>query len=101
MFTVRRLGVGGRLALTLTSTNCIESMISVARTAMGRVKRWKDGSMKKRWVAAGMLEAERSFRRIKGCKQMPVLVAAIRREVARRATIDETVTPPNYDQAIA
>jgi hypothetical protein len=68
---------------------------------MSRVKRWKDGSMKKRWVAAGMLEAERSFRRVKGCKQMPALVAAIRREVARRATIDEIVTPPEYDQAVA
>jgi len=100
MFTVRRLGVSGRLALTLTNTNCIESMISVARTAMGRVKNWKDGSMKKRWVAVGMLEAERNFRRVRGCKEMPTLVAALHREVAER-TIDETVTPPNYDQAAA
>ncbi len=29
MFTVRRLGVGGALAATLTTTNCIESMISI------------------------------------------------------------------------
>jgi putative transposase len=103
MFTVRRLGVAGRLALTLTNTNCIESMIGVARDAMGRVKRWKDGSMKKRWVAAGVLEAERSFRRVKGCAEMPTLVAAIRREVARRTAVNiaETVTPPNYDQAVA
>ncbi len=59
MFTVRRLGVDGRLARSLTTTNAIESMISVARTTMGNVKRWRDGRMKKRWVAAGMLEAER------------------------------------------
>ena len=95
MFTVRRLGVSGRLATTLTNTNCIESMISVARTAMGRVKRWKDGSMKKRWVAAGMLEAERSFRRVKGCKEMPTLVAALRRHA------EVPVTRPQYDQAAA
>jgi len=97
MFTVRRLGVNGRLAATLTNTNCIESMISVARTTMGNVKSWKDGSMKKRWVAAGMLEAERNFRRVRGCKQMPTLVAALRRQTAT----DETVTPDNYDQAAA
>lgn len=96
MFTVRRLGVSGRLAATLTNTNCIESMISVARTTMGNVKSWKDGSMKKRWVAAGMLEAERNFRRVRGCKEMPALVAAL-----RRATAGETVTPDNYDQAAA
>ena len=95
MFTVRRLGVSGRLALTLTNTNCIESMISVARTVMGRVKRWKDGSMKKRWVAAGMLEAERSFRRVKGCKEMSILVTALRHHVGL------PVTAETYDQEAA
>ena len=49
------------------------------------------------WVAAGMLEAERNFRRVRGCKQMPTLVAALRRQTAT----DETVTPDNYDQAAA
>jgi putative transposase len=96
MFTVRRLGIDGRLARTLTNTNCIESMISVTRTTMRHVKHWKDGSMKKRWVAAGMLEAERSFRRVKGCKEMPVLVTALRRHAASVA-----VTPPEYDQEAA
>lgn len=91
MFSVSRLGIGGRLAKTLTNTNAIESMISIARTTTGRVKRWQDGDMRRRWCAAGMLEAERSFRRVKGHKQMPQLVAAL----ARHA---KTVTPLNYDQ---
>jgi len=82
MFTVRRLGVEGRLARTLTTTNPIESMISIARTTMGHVKRWRDGTMKKRWLAAGLLEAERSFRPVKGCAEMPVLVDALRRHAA-------------------
>jgi hypothetical protein len=43
------------------------------------VKRWRDGQMVRRWVAAGMVNSERSFRRIKGCKDMPVLVAALAR----------------------
>jgi transposase-like protein len=77
MFTVARLGVAGRLRRTLTNTNCIESMISITRTTTGRVKRWRDGTMKKRWIAAGMLEAERSFRRIKGHADMPALVNAV------------------------
>jgi putative transposase len=77
MFTVRRLGVSDRLARTLTSTNPVESMISIARTTMRNVKRWKDGEMVCRWTAAGMLNAERSFRRVKGCTDMPTLVAAL------------------------
>ena len=96
MFTARRIGVTVSLAKNLTNTNCIESMISVARRTTGRVTRWKDGSMKKRWIAAGMLEAERSFRRIKGYTAMPKFVEALRREIASSA-----VTPVNYDHQAA
>src|SRR6266508_106862 len=81
MFTVRRLGVGGRLAASLTNTNCIESMISIARDTTRNVKRWRDGKMIKRWCAAGMLNAERSFRRLKGYRQMATFVAALARHV--------------------
>jgi len=81
MFTVRRLGLSDRLCRTLTNTNTIESMISVAKTTTRNVKRWRDGKMIKRWVAAGMLNAERSFRRIKGVKDMPTLLTALARHV--------------------
>lgn len=81
MFTVRRLGINGRLAATLTNTNCVESMISIARDTTKNVKRWRDGKMVKRWCAAGMINAERSFRRLKGHKQMPALVAALAHHV--------------------
>jgi transposase-like protein len=81
MFTVRRLGVSDRLARSLSNTNMIESMISIARTTTRNVKRWRDGTMVKRWAAAGMLNAERSFRRLKGCNDMPTLVAALGRHV--------------------
>jgi putative transposase len=79
MFTVARLGIDGRLAKTLTTSNPIESMISIARTTNRNVTRWRDGQMVLRWTAAGMLNAERSFRRVKGYKQMPQLVAALHR----------------------
>lgn len=67
----------------------------VVRTTICNVKNWQDGEMKKRWVAAGMLEAQRSFRRVRGYKQMPVLVAA----PCRHAGVP--VTPNNYDQQAA
>lgn len=102
MFTVRRLGAPDRLARSLSCTNAIESMISVVRTLTDRVKNWRDVKMVRRWVGVGMLEAERSFRRIKGCKDMPTLAAAVRREVAQRVADDDktnvSVTPKAYDQ---
>jgi transposase-like protein len=79
MFSVARLGVPKRLRVSLTNTNCIESMISIARDTTGRVKHWKNGTMKKRWIAASMLEAERSFRRIKGHADMPAFITAVHR----------------------
>jgi putative transposase len=91
MFTVARLGIDGRLAKTLTTSNPIESMISIARTTNRNVTRWKDGHMVLRWTAAGMLNAERSFRRIKGYKQMPQLVAALHRH-AHPETAGDTET---------
>jgi putative transposase len=92
MFTVARLGVSGRLRRSLTNTNCVESMISIARTTTGRVKHWRDGTMKKRWIAAGMLEPERSFRRIKGHANMPSFVAAV------HTATQPAVTPTNHAQ---
>ena len=45
MFTVRRLGVSDRLARTLTSTNPVESMISISHEHARNHKRWRDGQM--------------------------------------------------------
>jgi transposase-like protein len=79
MFTVTRLGITGTLARTLSTSNPIESMISIARTTNRNVTHWRDGQMVLRWTAAGMLNAQRCFRRVKGYKQMPQLVAALHR----------------------
>jgi hypothetical protein len=56
----------------------VASMISIARTTNRNVTRWRDGQMALRWTAAGMLNAEQSFRRIKGHKQLPQLIDALR-----------------------
>jgi putative transposase len=88
MFTVARLGIDGRLAKTLTTSNPVESMISIARTTNRNVTRWRDGQMVLRWTAAGMLNAERSFRRIKGHKQMPQLVDALHRHAHPETAAD-------------
>lgn len=77
--TLIRLGVGGKLAKTLSSTNPIESMIEIVRHTQRNVKRWQPGDMRKRWTAAGMLQAEAQFRRIIGYSQLAELVIAIER----------------------
>ena len=79
--TVTRLGLHGRLKATMASTNPCESMIDIVRATQRHVKSWRDGEMRLRWTAAGMLEAERQFRRVRGHREVPMLLAALRREV--------------------
>jgi putative transposase len=78
--TVTRLGLSGSLLDTFKSTNPIESMISIARDVTGNVKRWKNGKMVVRWMAAGLLDAEKRFRRVKGYRELPLLSRALRKE---------------------
>ena len=82
--TLTRLGIGAEswLGRTLQTTNPLESMLSVCRERARNVKRWRGGEMALRWTAAGMLDAERSFRRIKGFRDLPKLRAALRRHAA-------------------
>jgi putative transposase len=76
--TVRTLHLSDRLQRSLTTTNAIESLMSRTRHIKHNVKRWRNGKMIVRWVAVGILEAAKGFRRLKGCADMPKLVAALR-----------------------
>lgn len=72
--TVHRLGVGALLRRTLASTNPIESCMSTVRKVTRRVTRWQAGDHIARWTAAGLLEAEKGFRRMKGYRELRALV---------------------------
>lgn len=89
--TVNRLGIGPSLFRTFKSTNTIESMISVARTVSDNVKHWRNGSMILRWTAAGVLEAEKQFRRVNGFHDLQLLRIALERLVAERETTSASV----------
>ena len=75
--TVMDLNVGPTLLRTLSSTNPIENLNGTSRRITNRVKRWRGGKMAMRWVASALLEAEKSFRRVKGYREMPGLVSSL------------------------
>ena len=81
--TVLGVGLSERLQRSLATTNAIESLLSRTRHVQRHVKRWRGGTMVLRWVAAGVLEAAKGFRRVQGCQDMPALVAALRARDAR------------------
>lgn len=85
LFTINRLGLSPALCRALGSTNIIENPNSTARRKTARVTRWRDGEMVKRWVAAAFLDAEKSFRRILGYRDLWMLRAILNEDqVANR-----------------
>ena len=90
--TLQRLGIQGSLYRTLRSTNTIENLNGGVATYTRNVKRWKGGSMIVRWVSAAVLEAQKRFRRIRGYKEMPRLLAALERvEQEQETATDQQV----------
>jgi len=89
--TVLTLKLSPRLRRSLATTNAVESLISRTRLVKRNVKRWRGGQMMLRWVAAGVLEAVKGFRRLKGYAEMPTLVSVLRardRQLGLRAHED-------------
>jgi transposase-like protein len=87
--TVVRLGLSEWLERTMATTNPIENLNSSIRRITRNVKRW-DGTMVLRWVAASLGEAGKTFRKLRGYKGMPKLVAALRTHDATLGiTIDD------------
>jgi putative transposase len=78
MFTITELGIKGELARCLSSTNVIESPNSVVRRVSGRVTNYKDAEMALRWTAAGFLEAEKSFKKLRGHADLKILINSLR-----------------------
>src|SRR5207302_9169680 len=91
--TVHRLHVPQQLRMTLASTNVIESAFAIVERVCLNVKRWHGGDQRERWVGSGLLVAEKQFRRVKGHKQIPVLLRVLetlkpsRKEVATKRKV--------------
>lgn len=79
--TIHKLGLPDLLRKSLSSTNMIESTYSRYRHVTRNVKRWKNVEQKMRGAATALLEAERSFRKLRGFKSMSVLAAALEAHV--------------------
>jgi transposase-like protein len=79
--TLHRLGVYARLGLSFKTTNCIESINSMAERRCGKVKAWKNSSQKQRWFAAALLDIEPRLRRVRGYRELPCLREALMKDL--------------------
>jgi putative transposase len=71
------------LRRSLATTNNIENLVGSIRRVSRNVKRWRGADMIRRWASVGLFQAEKRFRRIKGYREMPKLVSALRTAEAK------------------
>jgi len=85
--TLHRLGVGTLLRRSLATTNIIESCFSTVEHVARNVKRWQGGDHIARWTAAGLLEAEKKFRKVKGYRELKELARKLNSHLTPQQTV--------------
>jgi putative transposase len=80
VLTLQRLGVTGALYRTLRSTNAIENLNGLVGHFARHVRRWRDGRMLVRWIATALQEVRRSFRRVRGHRELAALIRVLDRQ---------------------
>lgn len=76
-FTVNAMGLPPSLTRCLCTTNIIENPNGIVRRTSRRVTRYRDANMALRWTAAGFIEAQKSFRKIQGVRDLWILENAL------------------------
>ncbi len=90
ILTVIRMELPHELRRSLACTNIIENALGTVRQVSRNVKRWRNAEMALRWTAAGMMEAQKSFRRLKAYRQLPILRSALQDHM-RKAHADSAI----------
>jgi transposase-like protein len=85
--TVVRLGVSPFLYKTVCSTNPIESLNSSLERFAHRVKKWRGGDMKKRWLASAMIKTEKRMHRVRGFMGIRPLVKNMERVIGEQEVL--------------
>ena len=91
--TVMSLDLQEALARTLSSTNPIEFLNGRIRRTTHNVAKWDGGEMVMQWLAVALVEATKTFRKLRGHRGISKLVAALRAHDAKvkPVVVDATV----------
>ncbi len=90
ILTAIRLGLPQELRRSLACTNIIENAVGTVRQVSRNVKRWRNAEMALRWTAAGLMEAQKTFRRLKAYRQLPMLRSAMQHRM-QKAQADSAI----------
>jgi putative transposase len=84
--TLHRLGIWGGLRDSLRTTNIIESAFSTLRKKTKNITNWQDEPQVNRWMAHGLMEAEKKFRKVQGRRTL----TRLRRKLEERYSASQS-----------
>ena len=79
--TLHRLGLFEELGKSFKTTNIIESIQARIGQHTDKVDYWRNSDQKHRWIAASLLDIEPRLNKVSGMRYLPLLRAAIKREL--------------------
>jgi putative transposase len=91
--TLHRLGIFDELGRSLKTTNAIESLNSQLGRYLRKVKHWMHSDQRQRWVVMGILEAEKRMRRINHPENLPLLRAALQKNIKQNRLNSAEIEP--------
>jgi len=81
---LHHLGLAPELARSLSTTNCIESVMSQMGQYTDKVDRWHNSNQILRWTAESVMDLEPRLNRIRGYRYLKVLRFKLREMVLKR-----------------
>lgn len=79
--TLHRLGLYVQLGASFKTTNSLESINAMVEQRCAKVDRWRNSNQRHRWLASTLLDIEPRLRRVRGHRYLPMLRAALQREL--------------------
>jgi transposase-like protein len=76
--TIHKLGLVEQLGRSLTTTNTIENLNSHLVKYLRKVRYWRTGDMKARWIASALVDIENRMRRINNYQNLHLLSTALK-----------------------
>ena len=103
--TLHQLGLSAELTKSLSTTNCMESIMSQMGQYTDKVDRWRNSNQILRWTATGLMDIEPRLYKIKGHRYLKVLRFKLQEITKQRLnkktpaqTIDQNVQLANVSE---
>ena len=82
--TIHHLGLAPEIARSLTTTNCIEAVMSQLGSYTDKVDRWHNSNQILRWTGMSLMDIEPRLNRVYGHKYLKVLRFRLQENIAKR-----------------